>query len=403
MASSGWQNEQWVVNCNGNVSYYGNIYIKSITHTGTNLRVVGGIALCTRGTSGYRYDWQNNIYANLNGTDHLVRRSDIGLVAVGTDSYADSGRAGGSYFDDDAFDATFTNVSATATSYEISVNFHSYQINKTLKWTLSIPSSASAPSGLYANNISATWNSVSGTVGLTSYGSGGTGYGLELIVLTQPYTEGKPHRYSGVYDGSMSYTTTVDNNSTAAQAGSITIKGCGLYYCGVFATNGAMATRYQAGSVYTKPAPSQFSYTDPGGTGSKTYPVTFVGDTVNNNTSYDTASLARTIRYKIDNGSWVYVDNETVALLDYVTSFNVTVPAGSVATIEGWMTYHGGQSEVRTITLANTNAPVHLYGSVNNASEEVVHLYGSVNGRAKKIKKLYASVGGVAKKVFSDE
>ena len=164
-----------------------------------------------------------------------------------------------------------------------------------------------------------------------------------------------------------------------------------------------MATRYQAGSVYTKPAPSQFSYTDPGGTGSKTYPVTFVGDTVNNNTSYDTASLARTIRYKIDNGSWVYVDNETVALLDYVTSFNVTVPAGSVATIEGWMTYHGGQSEVRTITLANTNAPVHLYGSVNNASEEVVHLYGSVNGRAKKIKKLYASVGGVAKKVFSDE
>lgn len=400
MASSGWQNEQNLYTYSSNITLVGNIRVDSITHNGTNLRVTGRVGFGSRGTSSYY------CYYNYGVQEKPGNGSWTTIVGNGeriTNGYTND------YGKD--FDVTITNVSASATSYSFPVSFKAcynsgcsstyWEVTK--YWTITFGSSGTAPSGLYANNISTTWNSVSGTVGLTSYGSGGTNYGLELIVLTQPYTEGKPHRYSGIYNGSMSYTTTVDNNSTASQAGSITIKGCGLYYCGVWATNGTMTSRYQAGSVYTKPAPSQFSYTDPGGSGSKTYPVTFVGDTVNNNTTYDTASLTRTIRYKIDNGSWVYVDNETVALLDYATSFSVTVPAGSVATIEGWMTYHGGQSEVRAITLANTNTPVHLYGSVNDASEEVVHLYGSVNGRAKKIKKLYASVGGVAKKVFVDE
>lgn len=389
MASSGWQGERTLYSWGQCSSLAFNLRVDSISHSGGTVYVSGVL----------RFVYHNGC----GGTGYYNYTMSATPSGGSSVSYGTWSSKGDGYYQDRSFSGSFS-APASATSGNFNVTWSSTSGNNgTATWGLSFGASSTAPSGLYANNISTTWNSVSGTVGLTSYGSGDTRYGLELIVLTQPYTEGKPHRYSGVYDGSMSYTTTVDNNSTAAQAGSITIKGCGLYYCGVYATNGTMTTRYQAGSVYTKPAPSQFSYTDPGGTDSKTYPVTFVGDTVNNNTSYDTASLTRTIRYKIDNGSWVYVDNETVALLDYVTSFNVTVPAGSVATIEGWMTYHGGQSEVRTITLANTNTPVHLYGSVNNVSEEVVHLYGSVNGRAKKIKKLYASVGGVAKEVFVDE
>jgi hypothetical protein len=154
--------------------------------------------------------------------------------------------------------------------------------------------------------------------------------------------------------------------------------------------------------AYLPPAPSQFSYTDPGGAGAKTFPVTFSGVAANNHTTYDTDELNRTIRYKIDNGSWIYIDNATVAAIDFVSSFNVAVPAGSTATVEGWQTYHGEQSEVSTITLANTNQACVLYGSVNGQAKELTKVYASVNGQAKKLVKIYASVGGVAKKVYED-
>jgi hypothetical protein len=71
-----------------------------------------------------------------------------------------------------------------------------------------------------------------------------------------------------------------------------------------------------------------------------------------------------------------------------------------MATVEGYMTYRGKNSETVTITIKNTNLPSSLYGSVNGQTKKVVKLYGSVNGHAKEIKTLYGSVGGVAKKLY---
>ena len=363
MASSGWQGEKTLYSWGKCSSLAFDLRVDSISHSGGTVYVSGVL----------RFVYHNSC----GGTGYYNYTMSATPSGASTVSYGTWSSKGNGYYQDRSFSGSFS-APASATSGDFNVTWSSTSGDSgTSTWRLSFGSSATAPSGLYANNISTTWNSVSGTVGLTSYGSGGTSHGLEFIVLTQPYAEGKPQRYSGVYDGSMSCTTTVDNNS-AAFSGGISIKGLGLYYLGVWATNGTMTSRYQAGSVYTKPAPSQFSYTDPGGTGSKTYPVMFVGDTVNNNTSYDTASLTRTIRYKIDNGSWVYVDNETIALLDYVTSFNVTVPAGSVATIEGYMTYHGQNSETTTVAITNSNVPkARIYGSVNNASKRLAPLYGT--------------------------
>lgn len=405
MASSGWQNEQWVINCNSNVSYYGNIYIKSITHTGTNLRIVGGIALCTRGTSGYRYDWQNNIYANLNSTDYLVRRSDIGGVYVGTDSYANSGRAGGSYFDDDAFDITFTNVSATATSYELSANFHSYNINKTLKWTLSIPTGASAPSGASIAYNSCTWNSATATTSVTS--TGGATCTYDLAVVTGTYNGAADSITGWVGEGrkwvsnSGGQTVVSDSTYTGSADSPIAIKGLLHYKLGLNVKNSAgNATAFDSTLRYLPPAPGQFSYAEQG-TGTKTYTVNYVGSTTNNHSTYDAAELTRTVRYKIGSDQWTYV-TQTATTTDTVTTFTVVVPAGQMATVEAWETYHGMGGGTQMITLVNTDSPVSLYGSVNGETKALGPIYGSVNGRAKKLIKIYTSVGGVTKKVYED-
>ena len=54
------------------------------------------------------------------------------------------------------------------------------------------------------------------------------------------------------------------------------------------------------------------------------------------------------------------------------------------------------------IMATNSDAPVHLYGSVNGHAKKLEHVYGSVNGRSVKLAKIYASVDGVAKLVHVD-
>lgn len=259
------------------------------------------------------------------------------------------------------------------------------------------------PSGGYINNIAPAWNSVTTTYGLANGGTGLTA--SELKILKAPYAAYVP-AYQVRSDSSSigPFTVTVNNNSTKIHNPNWEIKGCGLYYTGVWASNSAGEYRYQGPTFYTPPAPSQFTYTDPGDEGTKVFPVSFAGVSADNNTDYTSSELTRTIRYKIDNGPWVYVDNNTNAAIDFVTNFNVSVPAGSTATVEGWQTYRGLNSEVRAIVLANTNMVTHFYGSRSLLTKKVVKMRGPhpVTHESKKIVKFYMSVGGVARKVFED-
>lgn len=275
-----------------------------------------------------------------------------------------------------------------------------YNGSKNYSITGTLPAKTSAPTGLYINNISSTWDSVSGTVGLSSYGTGTGTKQLQMLVLYDSYVANIPHRYDRTTSGVLSYNATVDNNSTAASAGSIDIKGCGLYYTGVFADNGSVVSRFAGPSIYTPPAPVVFNYVRVGDTDQ--WQITLTGDPNKNNTNYTAAQLTRSLRYKINNGSWTNVESAVVKAIDATTIVTITIPDASTATIEGWMTYQGLNSEVGSITIANSDAPVHLYGSVNGQAKEIKHLYGSVNGQTKKIKKLYASVGGVSKLIFED-
>lgn len=275
-----------------------------------------------------------------------------------------------------------------------------YNGSRSYSITGTLPAKGSAPSDISITETGTTWNSITATVAIGNWG-GGSVKNFELKILNQAYVGGVSALQEAASGDSASITVT--NNSTQ-YTGTIdtvpTLKGCGEYHMGVYANNGSQATRYQGGTVYLPPAPVVFNYVRVGETNQ--WQVTMTGDPNNNVTTYTANQLTRSLRYKIDNGSWTNVESAVVKAIDATTIFTVTVPAQSTATFEGWMTYQQKNSETSTFTIANTDAAVHLYGSVNNQSKEIHHLYGSVNGRSKKITKLYASVGGVAKLIFED-
>lgn len=381
MASSGWQGQK-----NVQTSVYPhmalNLRVDSISHSGTTLTVKGVVrVICTSGYISY-----NGATVSLTGGGS--KTINLNLSSGGT---ADTG----------TFTCTINNVSATTTSKSVTATLSAGSVaSGSASWTLTFDASTSAPTGLYINSISSTWDSVSGTVGLSSYGTGSGTKQLQMVVLYESYVAGLPHRWDRTTSGALSYNATVNNNSTAASAGAIDIKGCGLYYTGVYATNGSDATRFAGPSIYTPPAPVVFNYTRIGETNQ--WQVTLTGDPNNNNTNYTAAQLTRSLRYKIGNGSWVNVESAVVKAIGATTIVTITIPAASTATIEGWMTYQGLNSEVGSITITNGDAPVRLYGSVNGHAKKLIHVYGSVNGRSVKLTKIYASVGGVAKLVHVD-
>lgn len=408
-----WLNEQTLHVYNSNVTIIGNINVSSATHTGTDLRVIGTVALGARGTNGYYCYYINGITeVPGNGGSTKILGDNERLTVGGGDKYA-------------SFDVTIPNVAATATSYSFPVRFRAWYNNSgstywdvTKYWTITFSASGSDPSGLSIVYNSSTWNSINATVSLEHWG-GVAGRYLEAIMVTGSseadfntitadnwYLQPGKGRFTWAKQ-TTAYSETYDmrpDNYTNTFGSPLSMKGMRKYYLAVWANNSAdRSTPYLDTTIrYLPPAPSQFSYSDPGTSGTKVFPVTFVGDTANNNTAYDQGNLTRYVRYRIDSGAWTVVENNTNKAVDTVTSFNVSVPAGSTATIEGYMTYHGMQSEVSTVTITNTNAPVHLYGSVNGQAKEIKHLYGSVNGQRKKITKLYASVGGVAKRIFEE-
>lgn len=383
MASSGWQGQK-----NVQTSVYPhmalNLRVDSISHSGTTLTVKGIVrVVCTSGWIDY-----NNASVSLTGGGS--KTINLHLNSSGTTS-ADTG----------TFTCTISNVPATTTSKSVTATLSAGSVaSGSASWTLTFDPSTSAPTGLYINNISSTWNSVSGTIGLSNYGVGSGTKQLTMLVLTQTYVPGLPHRWDRTTSGALSYNATVNNNSAAAAAGSIDIKGCGLYYTGVYVNNGSEVSRLAGPSVYTPPAPVVFNYARIGQTDQ--WQVTLTGDPNKNNTNYTATQLTRSLRYKIDNGSWTNVETAVVKAIDATTAVTITIPAASTATIEGWMAYQGLNSNVSSITITNSDAPVHLYGSVGGQAKKLVHVYGSVNGRSVKLTKIYASVGGVAKLVHVD-
>ena len=270
-----------------------------------------------------------------------------------------------------------------------------------------LPTGGSAPSGGYVTYNSCTDTSINFTSGVSSWG-GLTG-NIHAAVVTgetngdaDSYTSFSHARREFFYDGTSSTShafNATDASTSATQGGApLSIKGLLHYKLGYYNYNSIGNTSGLNNTLrYLPPSKPSITYSDQG---ANTFRVEFTNTAANNHTTYDTAALTRTLRYKVDTGAWISIEDHITALIDDVTTFDVPLPAGSTATVEGWMTYHGMDSEKMSIQFSNAASPNSLYGSVNNRAEKIVKLYGSVNDQAKEVTKLYGSVNGVAKKIY---
>lgn len=248
------------------------------------------------------------------------------------------------------------------------------------------------PSGFSITYNSSTWNSINATSYVQDWG-GVDGRELEAIMVTGSSEADFDTITSGNWANKGRYVwrkqTTAHSetfnmlttNVTTTYAYPADIKGMRRYYLAAWANN---SSNLGAGEVNMTarclpPAPGQITYVDPGGTvGSKTYQVSFSGIAANNVADYTASELTRTVRYKVGNSAWVYVEESEVVPLSTVTSFNVVIPADMSATVEGWMNYRGNSSESVSVVITNSNAPVHIYGSIDNETVETVKWYAPI-------------------------
>ena len=377
MATSGWQNEQTIITQTFSryVMLKGNVYIDTITHSGTNLRVTGTIALCTRqrqGSGGSITYTGYDQYATPEGGSERVICSAGTRMPVGTDFHS-------------AFDVTIANVPATDTGRNFTVNFRcpsgQYGYNVNLTWWLNFDSSGTAPSGLDVSIASIQDTGATMMVTLGSYGtpsSEAERYIEADIFSTNAFAS--PYRYD-ISIAQPSATITVNNGSRTNTSDPLTIVPNTQYWYGAYATNTVLSTSIVKGSFITLPAYITSITANDVGQGEVYFTV--------NHASEGTADTAIT-ELSYNQTTWQTVsDNFHLTLTGQTTLYVRRINSS-------------GSTPVYSISVIPSTR-IKLYGSVNGQAQEITKLYGSVNGQSKRIRKLYGSVNGRSKLIFKDD
>ena len=377
MATSGWQNEQTIITqtFSSYVMLKGNVYIDTITHNGTNLRITGTIALCTRqrqGSGGSITYTGYDQYATPEGGSERVICSAGTRMPVGTDFHS-------------TFDVTIANVPATDTGRNFTVNFRcpsgQYGYNVNLTWWLSFDSSGTEPSGLDVSIASIQDTGATMMVTLSSYGtpsSEANRYIEADIFGTNAFAS--PYRYD-ISIAQPSATITVNNGSRTNASNPLTIVPNTQYWYGAYATNTVLSTSIVKGSFITLPAYITSITANDVGQGEVYFTV--------NHASEGTADTAIT-ELSYDQTTWQTVSD----------NFHLTLTGQTTLYVR--RTNSSGSTPVYSISVVPSTR-IKLYGSVNGQAQEITKLYGSVNGQSKRIRKLYGSVNGRSKLIFKDD
>ena len=301
--------------------------------------------------------------------------------------------------------SAWTEKSFTFTSnYGASIAIQARQVyqglNSDVKTLTYTAISATAPSGNAISVSSTTWNSITLTGSISSWGRPNSMSGRDLRIGVGPDTStyGKWNAVGAV----TSKTTTVNNSSTH---GSLTIKGCQTLYPFCYATNG-LANSTKWGSVfYTNPAPLQTLslsgciMTQAGKKWQITMSIT--GGSSTNNAS---VNVATQYRYSTNGGStysgWAQVGSSGRPWTTVTGNIN-DLPGDTTITVQARQVYQNKYSEVKTATFT-TGPAVKTYVGVSGTSHLVRKMYASVGGQAKALTKLYVGdSNNKAKLIFS--
>ena len=266
--------------------------------------------------------------------------------------------------------------------------------------TDSISPQGNPPSNYSVENIIPEWDRITFT---SIVGNNG---GVDLnshcpSIQKEPLVSGR-QKYENTYSTSNTIiTSTVSNSSSKINNPTWEIKGCGLYYTGAYASNGISPNLYGQGpSTYTPPAPSILNVSS----ASEGYNISFTGDTSKNNSDYDAASLTRTVRYKVDNGNWIYLENNTQRAIDYLTTGSILESYVFQIVVQGWMTYHNLDSVISEYIIEPPGRDYKSMGpgigKFDNSAVNFDKMYIAQSSVTKKLDKLYISVNGSARRIF---
>lgn len=258
--------------------------------------------------------------------------------------------------------------------------------------SVTIPAQATPPTGLSVYNLSSTDVSITGTVSITGWGTGGTSHIKRLYLYT--YSETglvEPFKYHGAGFATLSSTITVSN----ARTGDLNIGPNTRYVIGAYASNGSASvgpTRMDTAVTKPPKAINQFIAN-----------VTETSATINWTAPADGGYHTKTYSYSLDNGAtWVQCGTvSSGSATDETYTISNLLPSTQY-TVKLMVTTSAGTTECDDFpTFTTLGSLAHpLYGSVNGQTKKIKKLYGSVNGQTKLIKHLYGSVNGVAKKIF---
>ena len=297
-----------------------------------------------------------------------------------------------------------------AAGSNFNVHFN-YQIpiagyNHTVDANVSIPTFATAPSGLSVNVTSRTYNTLTMSGSLNSWGThSGSNQAFCLGVFPSSATSWAGGRREWINNSpgeTKSYSATLSNSSTSLDGG-VTLKGCGAYKAGIYARNGSgLEASYVNSTVYyTPPAQPSISVTDAGYTfTNRKVTVTCTGA----NTSYNNNNTVTFYyRYKkstdANYGSWVSMGTGTATSSKSAT---LTLDGSTTYNFQVLQQYQSQNSDAASANYTTPAVPDQgiLYAPVNGVAKKIIKLYGSVNGQTKEIKKLYGSVNGQSKRIF---
>lgn len=362
----------------GNVTRSGN----TVTLSGMNLALNWSSV-----PAGFGYD--ADVSFTVNGTPTSRR-----IAAYTTTSYA--------------LNNTSLTVGSTATSANIS---WSSSDNYSGSFTITFPSGSTKPSGLSVKYNSCTWNSISITSSVTSWGTGYTGTpNLEQIVIQSSATgsnwtsTGRSVKQNAT--SSLSSTQSVSNtNKTFDLSGGINIRGCTSFKVGAWASTSAGdggSNAFDNTVRYTPPAPLQtLSKASESYAGNNKSNVT-VSVTGGNSTNNNNVSVSTQYRYSTNGGSswtaWAQAGTGTPWTAKTAT---FQVPCNTSIKVEARQVYQSQASEVKSLTFTSMKTPARLYVPVSSKSKLARKAYIGINGQSEKVLKIYKGVNGQSKLVYT--
>lgn len=347
MASSGWLGEQFIVQRSNNISYYGNVYISSVSRGNTSVTISGTIRFLSKGTSGYSGYYNYGVQADPDGDGGWV-------TLLGNNESLKNGN-----YKDVSFNTTI-NVSSSATSVSMGIKFCAWYNSAhtstywdvTKNWTVSFDPGTQAPSGLSAQFVSCTDTAVTLDVDVGNYGTPASASGryVEGAVLSSS-------SYSGTYRYKQaSNTSSARLIITNSDSGALTITPNTEYHYGVYANNTSASSSAVASDTFVT-LPAYITSVNAVHTG---------GGVVNIAVAHAAEGSALTVytEYSWDGETWTAVSD----------TFNVTVSSRRPIYIR--RTSDAGETPIYMLSIAPNNGP-QIYGSVSNQAKNLSPVYAT--------------------------